>query len=169
MVTHNKIANALCRCLKNGYSNGQKAKFSGSMGHWIEGNDDRIQWWFAYKQPKVVDLKNFVARNPQYTKLYNLQQFNKLNRIAIKVDAYSYPMFSYFCAFMVISIRQYYNNPNKYFLTWASGDDDIGYHLDDLSESDIPKVKKFILENHKSKDFDFEFQKFIAENNYSYY
>lgn len=137
------------------------------MGHWVKDEDDSsVLWWFAYRQKKLVDIEDFIRSNPQHTNLYQMRQFRKLYHLAIAVEDYRYPIFSYFCEFMVISIRKW--KDGVVFMSWASGDDDIGYHLD-FQEKNIPMVKKFISENYKNPNFGKLIIQFASENNFSYY
>ena len=154
---------SLCVCNKSSYTKGEKKRFSGSMGHWIkEKHDDSTRLWFAYRQKKLVDIEEFVKDNPQYTNLYKMGQFRKLFHLAVNEGYYGYPIFSYFCEFMIISILL---KDDNVFMNWASGDDEIGYDLD-FSEKDVPIVKKFILDNYKSPNFGDLIVQFANKNNF---
>jgi len=156
----------LCVCSKVGYSNGEKARYSGLMNHWhkiettayryVDGEMKELKTYklvYAYKQRKLLNFRG-LRDAEEYLPIYEQRKLLKS-----RGDWY-YPMFSYSCAFMVCTITKV----NTYHsVSWASGDDRVGIHFS-FPNNYLSLVKSFIEFNKNKPNFGELLDNLVMEN-----
>lgn len=163
-MTHefaNKMTDALCRCRKINWSNGEKKLYSGYMNKWLKyiNHYGKEEWSFTYKQKRIYDFDKIS----EYYK-YSLTKREKIKWL-LDNEWYYFPVYVYGSAFMSCRIV---NHDSYSLLIWSTCDDDSGYDFK-FPSTDLNKVKDFIKDNFKSIDFDSRIINLIEINGYKYY
>ena len=158
-ITRDNLFDKLVDTFIKSYSDWYTYKYlySGYMNQWL--SDDNY-WLFLYKQPRVYHWEGITHKFRQEE-----PSIYKQRLWLIENGWWRHPIHNYNCPFMLARIRVH---QDQYVLQWMTPDDEIGYEF--LFDKDqLDKVKRFITNNHKSKEFDVLLSIFIEQNNFKYY